>query len=64
LASGQIATEILDVDLPPGAMQIEDVQRQAALLDDEPRPHTQMLEKQAALGSRPGVDLRLDPPVS
>src|SRR4029450_5726676 len=35
LASRQVAPEVLDVRLPPGAMQVEDVQRQRALLDDE-----------------------------
>jgi hypothetical protein len=38
LASSEVATEILGVRLPTGAGPVEDVQRQAALLDDEPGP--------------------------
>src|SRR4029453_10917361 len=38
LASGQVATEILDVCLPAGPVPVQNVEWEAALLDDEPRP--------------------------
>ncbi len=48
---GQRAPEVLEVHLPAGAVEVQPLAREAALLDDQPRT--------VALSGEPGLEMRL-----